>query len=146
MNTSSKKPWAKILVVDDEERYLNFVSRVLIAEGYEVDTAVGGIDALVKIKGNTYSLLLTGIRMPYMSGFEFYGYVQKIALSLAEKTIIVSASVNSEDTIEFLAENKLTYLAKPFNAEQLKKVVICHYLGLSLTLPVFYSHFPQSLS
>lgn len=120
---SGKEPRAKILVVDDEEQYLKYVSNLLITEGYKVDTAVDGINALAKIKGNRYSLLITGIRMPYMNGFEFYGYVQKIAPSLANKTIVISASINDEATREFLAENKLTYMAKPFNAEQLKKVV-----------------------
>ncbi|MFC1989448.1 bifunctional nuclease domain-containing protein [Chloroflexota bacterium] len=116
---SGREPRAKILVVDDNELYLKYVSDLLVSEGYKVDTAVGGIDALAKIKGNTYSLLLTGIRMPYMSGFEFYGYVQRIAPSLANKTIIISASINDEDAKEFLAENKLTNIAKPFNAQKL---------------------------
>jgi CheY-like chemotaxis protein len=120
---SGKEPRVKILVVDDEEQYLEFVSNLLITEGYEVDTAVDGIDALAKIKGNRYSILLTGIRMPYMSGFEFYDHVQKIDPSLANKTIVISGSVYDEDTKEFLAENKLTYMAKPFDCEQLKKVV-----------------------
>lgn len=120
---SAEESQAKILVVDDEERYLKLVSNLLISEGYKVDTAVNGIDALARIKGNRYSLLLTGIRMPYMSGFEFYKYVQKIAPSLADKTVVISGSINDEDTREFLAENKLTYMAKPFDAEQLKKIV-----------------------
>ncbi|MFC1954909.1 response regulator [Chloroflexota bacterium] len=110
---------AGILAVDDEERYLDFVSWLLTGEGYQVDTAVDGIDALAMIKTNRYNLLLTGICMPYMNGSEFYEYVKRIAPSLAEKTIVISGSVNRVDTREFLADNKLTYMTKPFNAEQL---------------------------
>ncbi|MFC2006348.1 response regulator [Chloroflexota bacterium] len=110
---------AGILAVDDEERYLNFVSWLLTGEGYQVDTAVDGIDALAMIKNNRYNLLLTGICMPYMNGCEFYEYVKRIAPSLAEKTIVISGSVNRVDTREFLTDNKLTYMIKPFNVEQL---------------------------
>ncbi|MFC2004841.1 response regulator [Chloroflexota bacterium] len=114
---------AEILAVDDDELYLEFVSKLLIAEGYEVDTAVDGIDALAMIKFNRYNLLLTGICMPYMNGCELYEYVKRIAPSLAEKTIVISGSLNRVDTREFLAGNKLTYMIKPFYAEQLKRVV-----------------------
>lgn len=114
---------AGILAVDDEERYLNFVSWLLTGEGYQVDTAVDGIDALAMIKTNRYNLLLTGINMPYMNGCELYEYVKRVDPSLANKTIVVCGSVNDEDVREFLTENKLTYMAKPFNAEQLKKAV-----------------------
>ena len=123
IDKSGEEPRAKILVVDDDEQYLEFVSNLLVAEGYKVDTAVDGIDALAKVKGNRYSLLLTGIRMPYISGFEFYAHVQKIDPPLANKTIVVSGSVNDEDTREFLVKNKLPYMAKPFDAKQLKKEV-----------------------
>jgi len=118
-----KKPKAKILVVDDDERYLELVSNLLIAEGYEVNTAVDGSDALEKIERKKYNLLLTGIRMPRVGGFELYKYVQKIAPSLAKKTIVVSSSIEDADTREFLTKNKLPYMAKPFSTEQLLKEV-----------------------
>jgi len=123
IDKSGKEPRVKILVVDDEERYLKLVSNLLIAGGYNVDTAVSGIDGLAKIKGNRYSLLITGIRMPCMSGFELYKYVQKIAPSLADKTIVVSGSIEDADTREFLTKNKLPYMAKPFETKQLLKEV-----------------------
>ncbi len=114
---------AGILAVDDEEGCLNFVSWLLTGEGYQVDTALDGIDALAMIKTNRYNLLLTGICMPYMNGCELYEYVKRIDPPLAEKTIVISGSVNGVDTRAFLAENKLTYMAKPFDGEQLKEKV-----------------------
>ncbi|GAJ08620.1 unnamed protein product [marine sediment metagenome] len=66
--------------------------------------------------------------MPYMYGFELYKYVKRIDPSLANKVIVISGSVNDENTREFVTENKLTFMAKPFNATQLKKVINrnCH--------------------
>ena len=114
-----KKPRDKILVVDDDETLSEFVSRLLTSEGYEVDTAIDGSDALEKIKGKKYNLLLTGIRMPRIDGFELYKHVKKIAPSLAKKTIVVSGSVKATDTKEFLSRNKLPYMSKPFSAKKL---------------------------
>jgi CheY-like chemotaxis protein len=114
---------AKILAVDDEPSFTKLVSHLLTTEGYEVDTAVNGIDALDKIQGKKYNLLLTGIRMPGMAGFELFECVRKIAPSLANKTIVISGSINSADTEEFLAKYKLPYFAKPFIPQQLVSVV-----------------------
>ena len=114
---------AKILVVDDEPIFTQLVSHLLTADGYEVDTAVDGIDALDKIRGKKYDLLLTGIRMPGMSGFELYECAIKIAPSLANKTIVISGSIDSADTKEFLTKYKLPYFAKPFISQQLVNVV-----------------------
>lgn len=106
---SQMVPRAKILAVDDEPRFLELVSHILTDEGHEVETVDNGNDALEKIKSKKYSLLLTGVRMPYMNGFELYEHIQKIAPSLAEKTIVVSGSVTQADTQEFLTKNKLLY-------------------------------------
>ena len=67
--------------------------------------------------------MLTGICMPCMNGCELYEYVKRIAPSLADKTIVISGSVNDEDSREFLVKNKLPYMAKPFDAKQLKREV-----------------------
>ena len=122
-NEFGKEHRIKILVVDDEEKYLNFVSHLLTDEGYEVNTAVDGIDALVKIKSNRYNLLLIGIYMPYINGFELYEYVKRIDPFLVNKTVVVSGSVDDDNTKAFVTENKLTCMAKPFDVEELKKII-----------------------
>lgn len=116
------KDSARILVVDDDERYLMLVYGILSAQEYRVATSVDGYDALEKIKTNRYDLLITGIRMP-MSGFILIKQACRIAPQLKEKTIVISGSVDDEDTRQFLAENKLPYLPKPFEIKQLMKLV-----------------------
>ncbi len=114
---------AKILVVDDDLSFLELVSDLLTADGYEVNTAANGMDALDKIRGEKYNLLLTGIMMPGMTGFELYESVRKIAPYLANKTIVISSSIDSADTKEFLTKYNLPYFSKPFIPKQLVRVV-----------------------
>lgn len=123
LNVSGKVSRARILVVDDDELFRELVARILTDEGHEVDTAVDGDDALEKIKGKKYRLLITGIVMPRMDGFELYEHIKKIAPSLANKTIYLSGAVTKADAQEFFVRHKLPYMAKPFKYEQLKKEV-----------------------
>jgi len=110
---------AVIMVVDDEAQFLKLVSSILTNEAYEVDTAINGYEALDKVKKKKYDLLLTGIRMPGIDGFELYERIKKIAPSLANKTIIISGSIQSSDTKEFLLKYNLPYLPKPFEPREL---------------------------
>jgi two-component SAPR family response regulator len=57
--------------------------------------------------------------MPYMNGFELYENIQKIEQSLANRVIVISSM--AADVHEFLAKNKLPYMAISFNEEQLKR-------------------------
>lgn len=110
-----KKRHAAILVVDDEPFFTTLVSRLLIDEGYEVDTACNGMNALEKIiRGKKYNLLLTDIVMPGMSGFELYERAIKIAPYLANKTIITGSFIDSDDRKEFFTKYKLPYIVTPF--------------------------------
>jgi len=67
---------ARILVVDDEPVIREFVARVLADEGYKVDVAANGRDALKRIEGGRYSLILLDIKIPGISGVELYRRIQ----------------------------------------------------------------------
>jgi CheY-like chemotaxis protein len=114
---------AKILVVDDEEVVRDLVKRVLADEGYEVDTEDNAEDALKRIEGKRYNLILLDVKMPGMNGMELYGSIQKIARSLARRVIFITGDVMAADTEKFLSETKALHIAKPFSAEQLRKEV-----------------------
>jgi PAS domain S-box-containing protein len=114
---------AKILVVDDEQVVRDLVKRVLVGEGYEVDTVDNADDALKKIESKRYNLILLDIKMPGISGVELYGSIQKIARSLARRVVFITGDVMAADTEKFLSETKATHIAKPFNAEQLRREV-----------------------
>jgi two-component system response regulator MprA len=66
----------RILCVDDEPSVRESSSMVLASEGYEVITAEDGLDALDKLAEATPDLIISDLRMPRMSGFEFLEIVR----------------------------------------------------------------------
>lgn len=60
----------KILVVDDEPGTLTFLERVLRKQGYDVVTAVDGLDALVKVRREPPDLVVLDVMMPEINGYD----------------------------------------------------------------------------
>jgi len=114
---------ARIMVVDDEEVIRDFMKRVLTDAGYEIDALDNAADALNKIEGQRYDLILLDIKMPGTSGVELYRQIQKKAKSLAPRVTFITGDTLSEDTKRFLSRSEVTHIAKPFDAEQLRKEV-----------------------
>ena len=113
----------KILVVDDEPMVLSFLSQLLSGEGHKVDTVDNGEDALKMVEADRYNLILLDIKMPGVSGIEFYKATQKIAKSLARRIVFITGDVMGTDTQEFIARTKVPYITKPFDAEQLNREI-----------------------
>jgi CheY-like chemotaxis protein len=67
----------RVLVVDDEPSLLEVMTLMLNDEGYEVSTAIDGLDALRKIKVATPDLIISDLNMPQMSGFELLFVVRR---------------------------------------------------------------------
>ena len=111
----------RILVVDDAPTVLSFLSQLLTDEGHEVKTIDNADDALEMVKSERYSLILLDIKMPGMSGIDFYEHLEKMAKSLARRVVFITGDVIGANTQEFLAKTKALYITKPFDAEQLKK-------------------------
>jgi len=120
---SERAAGGRILVVDDEPTVLSFLSEALTDEGYEVEAVDNASDALERIKSQRYSLILLDIKMPGMSGSELYRRIQKIARSLARRVVFITGDVIGASTTAFLSRTKAPYIAKPFDAEQLKREV-----------------------
>jgi CheY-like chemotaxis protein len=60
----------RILIVDDEERILNFLSSKLKASGYEVLTATNGLDGLEQAQAQEPDMIILDVLMPKMNGLE----------------------------------------------------------------------------
>jgi PAS domain S-box-containing protein len=117
---SDKVTGAKVLVVDDELATLQLLSQILSGEGYEVKTVDNATDALERIKGERYSLILLDIKMPGMNGMELYMNIQKLARSLARRVVFITGDAIATVTRDFLSRTKVPYITKPFDAERLK--------------------------
>jgi len=104
------------LIVDDEERIINFLRTKLKASGYEVFTACNGVDALEQVHSQEPDLIVLDLLMPRMDGFEFLKEVRNFS---GVPVIILSAREADADKIRGLQLGADDYLPKPFNPDEL---------------------------
>jgi len=111
----------RILAVDDEPVVLDLLDQYLTDEGYEIETVDNASDALQRINGGRYSLILLDIKMVGMSGIELYRLIQKRDRSWSRRVIFITGDVMTADTRSFLSRTRAPHITKPFNLEELKK-------------------------
>ncbi len=104
----------RILIVDDEEDLRYVLSRQLRKDGYQIDTAVDGEDAVQKMRENDYAVILTDMKMPRRDGL---GVVSSARELLPEAEIIVLTGHGSlENALQaFKSGNIFEYLLKPLD-------------------------------
>jgi len=106
----------RILLVDDEERVLNFLSSKLKASGYEILTASNGLQALEQAQAQEPDLIVLDLLMPKMDGFETLKELRSFS---AVPVIMLSARGTNADKIKGLDLGADDYLPKPFNPDEL---------------------------
>ncbi|MDD5772066.1 MAG: response regulator [bacterium] len=111
----------KILVVDDNEIILNVVSDVLRADGYSVVSVNNAPEALKKLKQKDYELLITDIKMPFMTGIEIIKKLPQI--SPHTKVIIITGCTELDLAQDAIRQGVYEYLLKPFNNDTLRLAV-----------------------
>jgi DNA-binding response OmpR family regulator len=113
----------KVLLLEDEPIIGKVTSRVLAAEGYDVDVAVDGLIAKEKIMTNRYDLMIFDVRTPLMSGIQLYEYLQRAYPQLTGRIIFSTGDSLSLGTKTFLDRVKSPNISKPYTPSQLRMVV-----------------------
>ncbi len=108
----------KILVVDDEEGILDVTEGYFQRKGYEVYTAVNGIEALSVLKKVKIGCVFTDINMPQMDGLELAENIRQIESTLP--VVIMTGYPSLENSIQTLKNGVVDYLIKPVNLEQME--------------------------
>jgi DNA-binding response OmpR family regulator len=106
----------KILVVDDEPRYLRLLEANLLTEGYDVLTASDGLQAIDIFSSNPVELILLDVMMPRLDGF---ATCQRIRQYSNVPIIILTARGEEQDRVRGLDLGADDYLVKPFSATEL---------------------------
>lgn len=115
-----------LLVVDDDEGLL-FLSRDYLGRyGYKVDTASDGQQAAEKVALRTYAAIVCDLKMPRMTGQEFYEHLQKEHPELTPHVIFITGDIFTRPLQRFLKETRNPYLRKPFDMEVLAKLIRTH--------------------
>ena len=92
---------ACILVVDDQPLVAALIADLLALEGYEVETAKNGREALEKIAGRSYDLILSDLQMPELDGVGFYHELERQRPSLLPRLAFVSGSTEVPEYASF---------------------------------------------
>lgn len=106
----------RILIVDDEPRYLRLLEANLRTEGYEVVTASDGAQAVDVFTNQPIDLVLMDVMMPKLDGF---GATQRIREFSNTPIIILTAKGDEQDRVRGLDLGADDYLVKPFSATEL---------------------------
>ena len=115
----------RILVVDDELVVRDSLKEWLVEEGFSVDMAASGTEALEKLAGQTYHLMLLDIKMPGMDGVEVLQTAKENTPDL--KVIMMTAYATVETAVEAMKIGALDYLIKPFDPETMIPMVLGIY-------------------
>jgi DNA-binding NarL/FixJ family response regulator len=112
-----------LLVVDDDPGLLLAVSETLRSEGYEVQTARRGSEAMVSVAASLPDLIISDIRMPGMDG---YALVRSLRLSPRTRLVPIIFLTAKDDTADRIAGFRTgvdAYVTKPFEPEELVAIV-----------------------
>src|SRR5881396_247560 len=105
-----------LLVVDDDRRIRDLLSRFLFAEGYRVTTAQTAAEARAKLEGLRFDLLILDVMMPQESGFDF---ARKLRTSSSVPILMLTARGEAESRIQGLEIGADDYVGKPFEPREL---------------------------
>ena len=112
---------ARILVVDDDESITRTMKAILEDEGYKVDIAASGREAIKKTEETAYNVALLDIRLPDMEGVELLK-LMKDAVPRTRK-IMVTGYPSMQNAITALNKNANAYMIKPVDIEKLLNTV-----------------------
>ena len=106
----------KILIVEDEEKLARFVELELVHEGYRVEKAMDGRDALEMAERGDYGLILLDVMLPGMSGMEL---LRRLRRTKQTPVIMVTARDAVMDKVTGLDMGADDYITKPFDTKEL---------------------------
>jgi CheY-like chemotaxis protein len=116
-----ENPKARILCVDDESVILESFRRILVLDGYCVDTVETGKEALGLIQTHSYDFVFTDLKMPEMDGLEVTKSVKHLRPDI--DVVIITGFATVETAVECMKFGAMDYVQKPFTEDELLEFV-----------------------
>jgi DNA-binding NtrC family response regulator len=111
-----------VLVVDDEKTVCSSCRKILTREGYNVDVASSGKEALSKVKGNGFDVVVTDWKMPEIDGIEVARRIKEENPNI--EVILITGYPSVETSIEAIRSGVSDYVPKPFTPQELSDALI----------------------
>jgi diguanylate cyclase (GGDEF)-like protein/PAS domain S-box-containing protein len=119
--TPEKKERSRILIVDDQPKLLSSLQALLKINGYQVELALGGAEALGKLKAQSFSLLLLDLQMPGLSGHQVQQQICEQGIDV--EIVVVSGDSSFRAIKEALRKGAYDFIRKPYSPEELLTTV-----------------------
>jgi CheY-like chemotaxis protein len=116
-----EKPRASILAIDDEEIVLDSFRKILVLDGFSVDTVESGPEALMLVKRKDYDFVFTDLKMPGMDGVEVTKAVKHLRPDI--DVIVITGYATIETAVETMKYGAMDYVQKPFTEDELTSFV-----------------------
>jgi two-component system NtrC family sensor kinase len=116
---SAQGPGRRILVVEDEQTVASLVADVLREEGHRVTVMLDSVQALDRLTRESFDLLVLDLKMPHLDGRALYEEALRRGRITKDRVLFITGDILRPRTVEFLARNALSYVAKPFLVEEL---------------------------
>ncbi len=110
-----------ILVVDDERSMRDFLKILLNKEGYQVETAPNGSEALTLLGKHSFDLVISDIKMDGMDGLELLSSIKEQSPALP--VVMITAFASPDDAVFAMKNGAFDYISKPFNVDEIKSVI-----------------------
>ncbi len=110
-----------ILIVEDDKSLVKLFSEFITQKGYHVDIALTGTEALNKLSGHSYDLLLIDLKLPDMNGIELVKWVKNNSPDTI--TVILSGHATIELTLDAISLGAFDFLLKPVELAKLNIVI-----------------------
>ena len=114
-------PTARILCVDDEEVILDSLRKILVLDGYSVDTVETGQEALGLVQMRDYDFVFTDLKMPAMSGTDVAKSVKHLRPDI--DVVIITGFATVDSAVECMKYGAMDYIEKPFTEDELRLFV-----------------------
>lgn len=112
----------RILLVEDEPDVAAFLVDLLALEGWRVDIAAHGREALARLEWDSYDVVVSDLVMPEMDGAALYREVARRRPELLPRFIFVSGFADS-DLGDFIRQARAPMISKPFRFEEIQQAI-----------------------
>jgi len=112
---------SRILIIDDDDQLRKSFHKLLLQEGYSIDSAASGEAGIAMIRQRPPDLVILDMRLPGMNGFETFKVIHEIESKLP--VIIMTAYGTTETAIEATKMGAFDYILKPFDIPDMLTVI-----------------------
>jgi len=122
VETEPQRAHPRVLIVDDDQDIVKLLSLHLRSEGYSVEVAYDGLEALDKISESQPDVIILDLMMPKVDGSVVCLSVKHTSATRRIKIIILTAKIQTKDKIEELCKLEADlYMTKPFELDELSQ-------------------------